>query len=58
MEQDKNPDELTQKRFAKFLDRLKVFRGPKVPVRTWLAWLGIVLFVALVIVYYLTGGAS
>ena len=67
MEQDKNtaatgqastPEELKQKRFKKFLDRLTVFRMPKVPVRNWLAWIGIVLFVALVIAYYLSGGAG
>ena len=57
-EQTPTPEELQQKRFKNFLDRLTVFRTPKVPVRNWLAWLGILLFVALVIAYYLSGGAS
>ena len=44
-------------RFKQFLDRLKVFpHTPKLPIRTWLAWAGVIAFVALVIAYYATKG--
>ncbi len=56
--EQKTPEELEKKRFNKFLDRLTVFRTPKVAARTWLAWAGVVLFVGLVIAYYLTGGGN
>ena len=55
---EQTQEELEKKRFNKFLDRLTVFRLPKVAARTWLAWVGVALFVGLVIAYYLTGGAG
>ena len=55
---EQTPDELEKKRFNKFLNRLTIFRVPKVAARSWLAWAGVVLFVGLVIAYYLTGGAG
>ena len=55
---EQTPDELEKKRFNKFLNRLTIFRAPKVAARNWLAWLGVALFIALVIAYYLTGGAG
>ena len=46
-------------RFGRFLRRLRVsHRVPKLPIRNWLAWLGVALFIALVILYYATGGAG
>lgn len=63
MEEQKNPnpetpvEETEKTRFNKFLDRLTIFHHtPKLPVRTWLAWLGIILFIALVIAYYVVNG--
>ena len=48
-----------QKRFQKFLEGLHIFHNiPKFPVRKWMAWLGIVLFVIMVIVYYAMGGGK
>ena len=44
-------------RFAAFLDRLTIFQHtPMLPVRKWLAVVGIVLFIGLVIAYYLVNG--
>ena len=60
LEAEQTPEqtsEAEQTRFKKFLDRLSIFHyNPLHPIRTWLAWLGAVLFVALVIAYYVTGG--
>ena len=50
------PEEASKARFQKFLDRLTIFRAPRLPVRNWLAILGIVLFLALVIAYYAING--
>ena len=50
-------EDVEKKRFKKFLDRLTIFHGTsKPPIRTWLAWLGVILFVALVIAYYIVNG--
>ena len=55
--QTPNTDE--QKRFQKFLSRLRIFdRTQNLPVRSWMTWLGIILFIALVIAYYATGGGG
>ena len=52
-------DPSEQTRFKKFLDGLHVFPNiPKFPIRNWMAWLGIVLFVIMVIVYYAMGGGK
>ena len=54
-----NLEDAEQKRFKKFLDRLRVFHHiPKFPIRNWMAWLGVVLFIALVIAYYALGGGG
>ena len=43
--------------FQIFLDRLTIFQqGHRPPIRKWMAWLGVVLFIALVIAYYVTNG--
>jgi len=52
-------EEQEQKRFRRFLSRLRVLhRVPKFPIRNWMAWLGLVLFIALVIAYYALGGGK
>jgi len=52
-------EEQEHKRFQRFLSRLRVFhRVPKFPIRNWMAWLGIALFIALVIAYYALGGGK
>ena len=46
-----------QTQFKKFLDGLHVFhQSPKFPIRNWMAWLGVALFIVMVIVYYATNG--
>lgn len=50
-------EELEKKRFKKFLDRLTIFHTtPKLTIRVWLAWSGVILFIALVIAYYVVNG--
>ena len=52
-------DEQEQTLFTRFLDRLHVFpRIPKFPIRRWMAWAGIIMFIAMVIVYYALGGGK
>ena len=52
-------DKQEQTRFTRFLDRLRVFPYvPKFPIRTWMTWLGVALFIALVIAYYALGGGK
>lgn len=54
-----NQEEQEQHRFARFLDRLRVFpNASKFPIRIWMTWLGVALFVALVIAYYALGGGK
>ena len=50
------PEDHEKTRFKRFLDRLTVFHPPKLPVRTWLAWAGVIAFVVLVIAYYAING--
>ena len=58
-QQTRNEQDLEHKRFERFLSRLHIFdRSSKLPVRNWLAWLGIALFIGLVIAYYATGGGG
>ncbi len=46
-----------QSRFTKFLDRLHIpHPAEPIPARKMLAALGVVLFIALVIAYYVTNG--
>lgn len=53
------PNTEEQKRFQKFLSRLRIFdRTQNLPIRSWMTWLGIALFIALVIAYYATGGGG
>ncbi len=57
--QTPNFEEQEQKRFQKFLSRLRIFhRSPKLPIRSWMTWLGVILFIGLVIAYYATGGGG
>ena len=43
--------------FQNFLDRLTIFQpAHRPPIRKWMAWLGVILFIALVIAYYATNG--
>ena len=57
--QTTSQEELDHIRFGQFLRRLRISRRvPKFPIRNWMAWLGIALFIAMVIVYYATGGAG
>ena len=50
-------EEHEKTRFARFLDRLTIFHHtPKLPVRTWMAWAGVIAFVGLVIAYYVING--
>lgn len=52
-------DKQEQARFTRFLDRLRILPYvSKFPIRTWMTWLGVVLFVALVIAYYALGGGN
>ena len=52
-------EELEHIRFSRFLRKLRVSRRvPKFPIRNWMAWLGVILFITMVIVYYATGGAG
>ena len=54
-----NEEEREQVRHSRFLRRLRIRRGlPKLPIRNWMAWVGVALFIAMVIIYYLTGGAG
>ena len=41
-----------------FADRLNLQEIVQSPIRKWLAWAGLVLFVALIIAYYLTTGGQ
>ena len=53
------PNTEEQKRFQKFLSRLRIFdRTQNLPIRSWMTWLGSALFIALVIAYYATGGGG
>ena len=53
------PEEQEQARHNRFLRRLRItHRLPKFPIRNWMAWLGVALFIAMIIVYYATGGAG
>ena len=59
MEQKQTTDQQEQEhiRFGRFLRRLRVYhRVPKFPIRNWMAWLGVALLIAMIIVYYATGG--
>ena len=44
---------------GRFLRRLRIsHRVPKFPIRNWMSWLGVAMLIAMIIVYYATGGAG
>lgn len=58
MEEQKKPETEKQSRLSAFMDRLKLSQIVHSPIRVWLSWAGIVLFVGLIIAYYLTTGGN
>ena len=58
MKDQKKQETQEQKNHPSFLDRLKLREIVRSPIRNWLAWVGIALFVALIIAYYLTTGGG
>jgi hypothetical protein len=63
VEEQKNPatDVPAQPESAKkipFAERLNLQEIVHSPIRKWLAWAGLALFVALIIAYYLTTGGQ
>lgn len=58
MEDQKKHETEEPKHHPSFLERLKLRELVRSPIRNWLAWAGIALFVALIIAYYLTTGGG
>ena len=58
MEDQKKQETEEKIHHPSFLERLKLRELVRSPIRNWLAWAGIVLFVALIITYYLTTGGG
>jgi cytochrome c-type biogenesis protein CcmH/NrfG len=47
-----------KQRLLAFMERLDLRQVVHSPIRKWMAWAGLVLFVALIVAYYLTTGGQ